>query len=205
VHPLALRLAAIGAPAAVQQPIFDDLVSYIVRRAMCGLTIKNYNNLFLQLLKRLPDATVTADAFRQALSTLKGDTSRWPRDDEFRSAWMQEGAHSRLGDVARVRTVLAELENAMRSAHSEEPYTPTGNVDVDHILPDKWYDHWKMDDQTSVTPQEALTAFYSRYSTTEADPKTAAINRRERLKATIGNLTLVHYGINRSCSTGNSR
>jgi hypothetical protein len=34
------------------------------------------------------------------------------------------------------------------------------------------------------------------------DPRIEAINRREKLKATIGNLTLVHYGINRSLQNG---
>lgn len=198
VHPLALRLATIGVGVDVQQRIFDDIVSYIVRRAMCGLTIKNYNNLFLQLLKRVPDASVTAEGFRQGLSSLKGETSRWPRDDEFRSSWLQEAAHSRLGDVARVRAVLAELENAKRSPRTEEPYVPSAAIDVDHILPDKWYEHWAMDDKTFVTPADAQTALYARFSPNEPDARTAAINRRERLKTTIGNLTLVHYGVNRS-------
>jgi hypothetical protein len=182
----------------VQQRIFDDVVSYIVRRAMCGLTIKNYNNLFLQLLKRIPDASVTPEEFRRALSSLKGDASRWPGDDEFRSAWLQEPAHSRLGDVARVRTVLAELENAMRSPRAEEPYSPTAAIDVDHILPDKWYEYWPMEDETLVTAAEAQAALYARFGPQEPDARTTAIIRRERLKATIGNLTLVHYGVNRS-------
>jgi hypothetical protein len=34
--------------------------------------------------------------------------------------------------------VLGELENALRSARSEEPFVATaGTLDVDHILPDK--------------------------------------------------------------------
>lgn len=36
----------------------------------------------------------------------------------------------------------------------------------------------------------------------QPEPRVEAINRREKLKATIGNLTLVHYGINRSLQNG---
>jgi hypothetical protein len=31
---------------------FEDIMSYLVRRSMCGLTPKNYNTIFLELLKK---------------------------------------------------------------------------------------------------------------------------------------------------------
>ena len=99
--------------------MFDDIVSFIVRRAMCGLTTKNYNNVFLLLLKSLTTKDTTAEDFHQTLSAQKGDATRWPGDDEFRSAWIRSPAHQRLGDSARVRAVLSELENGLRSSRTE--------------------------------------------------------------------------------------
>ena len=105
-HALALKVASIGLPEELQSRIFDDIVSYIVRRAMCGLTTKNYNNVFLALVKSFSNSD-TAESFGKSLSLLKGDASRWPTDDEFRVAWLRAPAHERLGDSARVRTVLS--------------------------------------------------------------------------------------------------
>jgi hypothetical protein len=201
-HPLALRVASSGLPPDEQVRIFDDVVSFIVRRAMCGLTIKNYNNVFLQLLKRTTSEGLTAAAFHAALSEPESAAARWPNDDEFRRAWLLESAHERLGDAGKIRMVLVELENAMRSARTEEPFVPgVGTLDVDHILPEKWYAHWPLNGET-ITEREAARAFLAAIGLEKPDPPTEAISRRERLKATIGNLTLVHYGTNRSVQNG---
>jgi hypothetical protein len=97
------------------------------------------------LLKRFKEGDATAGAFRAALAVLDGAASRWPRDEEFRKAWMTEPVHSRLGDIGRIRTILAEIENGMRSRRTEEAFTlPQGLLDVDHIMPDRWYEHWPL-------------------------------------------------------------
>jgi hypothetical protein len=201
-HALALRVASSGLPPGEQVLIYDDIVSFIVRRAMCGLTPKNYNNVFLQLLKRTSSDGLTAAAFHAALSESNRAASRWPNDDEFRRAWLLDSAHDRLGDAGKLRMVFGELENALRSARSEEPFVPdVGTLDVDHILPDKWYVHWPLNDET-ISAQEASNASFTTIGMERPGPRIEAINRRERLKATIGNLTLVHYGINRSLQNG---
>ena len=138
-HPLALLVASSGLNSEEQTLIFDDIMSFLVRRAICGLPTKNYNNVFLQLLKRFHGDNANRRAFRTALAAPQGSASRWPRDDEFRLAWLNESAHARLGDVARVRAVLVEIENGLRSSRTEERFLPSpGSLDVDHILPDKW-------------------------------------------------------------------
>jgi hypothetical protein len=196
-HALALRVACLGWPAEEQTRVFDDIVSYIVRRAVCGLTPKNYNNVFLQLLKGLTGDGATAAAFHAALSDLKGNSSRWPTGDEFRRAWLSEPAHKNLGEPARIREVLTELENHLRSERSEEPYVANlGTLDVDHILPDRWQEHWPLAGEP-VTAEDISNAFLASITSDKENLRVQAINRRERLKATLGNLTLVHYGVNR--------
>jgi hypothetical protein len=198
-HSLVLRVAGLRLPDDDEKSIYGDIMSYLVRRALCGLTAKNYNNVFLQLLKHFRKDGATAGAFRAALAALDGTASRWPRDDEFRKAWMTEPVHSRLGDIGRIRTILAEIENGMRSSRrSEEPFTlPQGLLDVDHIMPDRCYEHWPLNGG-SVTEEEANSVALSTLFDEQQSPRVEAIVRREQLKATFGNLTLVHYGVNRS-------
>jgi Protein of unknown function DUF262/Protein of unknown function (DUF1524) len=197
-HGLALRIAASGLSSEEQSQLFDDIMSYLVRRAMCGLPPKNYNKVFVQLLKRFADKDMEPPAFRMALASLQGSASRWPKDDEFRLAWLNERAISRFGDVARVRAMLVEIENAIRTERTEEPFVPSaGSLDVDHVLPDKWYEHWDLNG-AHITPQEASAAVMESLTNAEPSEHSAAIMRREKLKDTFGNLTLVHYGVNRS-------
>jgi hypothetical protein len=201
-HALALRVASIGLPPQDQERILGDVISYVVRRAICGLLPKNYNKIFLQLLRSLSGAGKDPGTFRASLAALKGDSSRWPRDDEFKRAWLTVPVHRNLGEPARVRSVLTDVENGLRTPYSEEPYVPSlGTLDVDHIMPDKWYDRWPLDGEF-VTQQEATAAVFSWSTPENEDPKTQRIARRERLKATIGNLTLIHYGVNRSLQNG---
>ena len=201
-HSLVLRVATLGLPADDEKSFYHDIMSYLVRRAICGLTPKNYNNVFLQLLKQFKEGEATAGAFRAALAALDGTASRWPRDEEFHRAWMTEPVHSRIGDIGRIRTILAEIENGMRSQRTEEAFTlPQGLLDLDHIMPDRWYEHWPLDGEP-VTQEEASTASMSSLFGEPQSPRVEAIARRESLKATFGNLTLVHYGVNRSLQHG---
>src|SRR5262249_17844852 len=132
-HSIALRIASSGLPPAAQAQMYNCITSYLVRRAICGLTTKNYNKVFLQLLKKLSESELSPDTLRLALSDLLGDASRWPRDQEFRKAWVDEQVYPGRLDAPRIKAVLAEVEAGLRSAHSEEPL-PGGleNLDVDH-------------------------------------------------------------------------
>jgi hypothetical protein len=53
-------------------------------------------------------------------------------------------------------------------------------------------------DGTTATEAESSAAFLEFFTKAEPAARSAAIHRRDRLKATFGNLTLVHYGVNRS-------
>jgi hypothetical protein len=87
----------------------------------------------------------------------------------------------------------------MRSPRTEEP-VPIGldNLDVDHILPISWWEHWLLPDGTSAKDSEVNDALLARFSDQPLSSRMSAILRRERAKATLGNLTLLHYGVNRS-------
>jgi hypothetical protein len=101
-------------------------------------------------------------------------------------------------DPPRIKAILAEIETEMRSVRSEEPL-PSGleNLDVDHILPTSWFQYWPLLDGTTAAESEAQDAFVAFLSDEKLTDRQLTIRRREEAKATMGNLTLAHYGINR--------
>jgi hypothetical protein len=64
----------------------------------------------------------TAAAFRAALAALDGAASRWPRDEEFRRAWMIEPVHSRLGEFWLMATGRANPAISARLRRSQLAY-----------------------------------------------------------------------------------
>jgi uncharacterized protein with ParB-like and HNH nuclease domain len=197
-HSLALRIAASELPSGEQTEMYDDLVSYFVRRAVCGLTSKNYNKIFIQQLKKVSEASLTPHVFRKSLASLEGDASRWPADAEFKNAWLTAAMYRGNLDASRTKAMLAEIENAMRSSRSEEPVASgLENLDVDHILPTQWFEYWPLSGGTFAQASEAGDASLATLTGVELNSRQLAITRREQTKVTFGNLTLLHYGINR--------
>jgi hypothetical protein len=198
-HPLALRVAASDLDAAQQVNIFRNIESYLVRRAVCGLSRKNYNKVFAQQLKRLIDSGVTAENFSQSLASLTGEASRWPGDDEFRGNWLKGPMYPGRLDATKLRSMFLLLETEIRSAKTEEPAPLSLNdVDIDHILPQSWFAHWPLADGTYATSEETVAAESQRLLAEPDDARVAAILARQDAVARIGNLTMIHYGVNRS-------
>jgi hypothetical protein len=198
-YSLAMVVARSGLPDGEQSKIFGYLMSYFVRRAVCDLTSKSYTNVFLSILKKLSSATITSDAFRNILSSSESKSARWPSDDEFSSAWQNNAFYPGVLDAPRVRSVLEQMENSMRSDKSEETkFSEAGNLDIDHILPTSWFEHWPLGDGTTATPADIERTTYASMTGQELDVRDQLIAERDSLKRKIGNLTLVHYGVNRS-------
>ncbi|SHM72572.1 DUF262 domain-containing protein [Rhizobacter sp. OV335] len=198
-HALALRVATSSMSPDEQLEIYGCIESYLVRRAVCGLSRKNYNKVFAQQLKRLIDGELTTAAFRNALSSLSGEASRWPTDDEFRRQWIDGDAYPGRLDAAKLRAIFHRLETAMRTEKTEELVPLTlDSLDIDHILPKSWYSHWALPDGTTALAFDAVNAQPLRFSSAAIDSRTQAILDREDALPRIGNLTLVHLGVNRS-------
>ena len=196
---LALAIAKSGCTESDQDEMFSMLASYLIRRAICDLTNKNYNKSFFQLLRNMKGAALTPPALRAGLEAGSGDSTRWPRDDEFQKGFLHTPLYPDTLTAAETRSILVELENALRTARTEEPVAPSlGNLDIDHVLPREWAEHWPLPDGSQVTTSEVLLAEL----TSPADPKISArqagIHVRQALVQTIGNLTLLHYGTNRA-------
>jgi len=183
VFPLLLHIFdKLGKPeqAKQRQSILTDLESFLVRRMLCELTTKNYNNLFLEARKLLVDVIPEqfGSTLRAYLLSQTSDIGRWPDDKEFQEAWLKFEAYKRLKPLARLRMILEALELHRRSSDlTENPSLPNKTLSIEHILPRGWAANWPLSENTP----EAKEA-------------------REALIHTIGNLTLVTKSLNSTLS-----
>lgn len=198
-HALALRIAASSLSDGDKSRIYACIESYLVRRAICGLTRKSYNKVFAQQLKKLQVGALTADGFEAALLESAGDASRWPRDEEFKSSWLNGEIYPGRLDAAKLRALFHRLETALRSEKSEEKVVlAMDDLDIDHILPQSWAAYWPLPDGSTATVEEVAQARILQYAPDTLDSRSSIIVERERALSRLGNLTMIHYGVNRS-------
>jgi hypothetical protein len=199
-HPLALRISTADIESTEKTAMFNAIVSYIVRRNVCGLTAKNYNNWFISILRQWIKGAPTAQALKDLLASSPGSpAARWPDDAEFAHAIQTAPTYYGNLDHGRCKMFLTELEGFLRiSKRTEEPTIPDlSNLDIDHILPRSWYDHWTLPDGSKATFAEAQAAETLELSGGTLSERYQAIRRRAKALPTLGNLTLLNLSVNR--------
>lgn len=158
--------------------ILKLLESYLVRRNICRLTTKNYNNLFISIIQKLErlkqkNNKVSTDHFRGILASFSEDTNRFPDDIDLKSAFQDaqlsnQNAREILFCIAlyHKNTPFADIRKLSSSSYS-----------VEHIMPVKWRENW-------MTPD------------IDENDKAA----RDKALKTLGNLTLVTKRLNSKLS-----
>lgn len=195
INPLLLRLWASTMGAEEKQKSLDLLLSLIVRRAVCGLTGKNYNNLFLNVIGELEKKGWSYENLRAYLLGLTSESGRFPQDAEFENAIASKPLYNTLGS-AKVRTLLSEIELAKRGKKQEDKTLPD-SLTVEHILPQTWRTHWPMSGETQPSDTDHTQALFA---VLEDDTAVGRIVKRNRIKQTLGNLTLVTQSFNSGVS-----
>jgi hypothetical protein len=165
--------------AQVRQ-VLVDIESLLVRRMVCQLPTRAYNRLFIDLLKTLDGSKQElASRVRDTLLQADAESSRWPKDAEFRQAWLNTPVFRRLRRE-RVRMLLEALELALFTDLTEKLEIKSG-LTIEHLLPQHWYAYWPL--------PPGMT-------------RTEAEERREMLLHTMGNLTLLTKRLNPKVSNG---
>lgn len=168
---------------AEKDPMFlqaiGDLESYVVRRAVCGYTTKNYNRIALKLLEEISNSQEPAASLRAYLLKLGGHSQCWPTDQEFRDAWLSRPVYKDMR-VGKVCALLRVIELGSHTSKQEAVSIPIA-LTVEHVLPQSWLTsgYWDIAAMTDVQRME-----------------------RDRLLHTFGNLTLLTQGLNSSVSCG---
>ena len=166
--------------AGARRAILIDLESFLVRRVVCGLSAKNYNRVFLELIDQLKKTSSPLPEAVRAFLLSKTDEKGgelWPTDETFRKAWLEQPLYRDL-KRDRLRMILQALEMGVRTAKNEN-LTITKALPVEHLMPQAWQTHWPL-------PSD----------------KANAKEDREGLVHTIGNLTLIAQSLNSEISNG---
>lgn len=156
------------------------LEAYLVRRAVCRLTAKNYNRLFLELLRRLSAHEAPAhETIEGFLVRQESESGLWPSDGDLTESLRTLPLY-RLLKRDRLQRVLLAFENHLTTDRTE-PVPASSKLSIEHLMPQSWIEHWPLPSGTEAENEE---------------------ERRDSLLHTIGNLTLVTGKLNSSLSNG---
>lgn len=154
------------------------LESWLARRGLMRLTIKNYNQQVPVMLARVAARPEEADdVLLDHLRKGVGEISRWPNDDELRTHLTTQAVYN---NIARTRIVmaLAAIEETFYTLKVDVPIVPK-TLSREHLLPQSWTRHWPLP--------------------ADEDPVVAKERRAERIHR-LGNLTLTAAPLNSELS-----
>ncbi len=169
--------------AAERRTALGAIESWLVRRMLARQTTKNYNTVFLAMLKSVRDAAMARGAGPQGsdvvgyLAQLTGERPFWPSAGRVRSELRTLPAYS-VFPRGRLRMILEALEQGMYTGLTEKVVLPT-DLTVEHVLPQEWQQHWPLPEG--------------------AEPLQARLDR-DAAKHRLGNLTLVTGKLNPTMS-----
>lgn len=184
IYPIAFQIAASGLSQEEQDRVANLLYSYLVRRAVSGLTGKNLNKLFNAIAQHFHEQGASYDNLVAFFLTRSGESSRFPSNKEFRRAVILKPTYH-LAPGERTKDILWELELASRSKFSEDTQRPN-RLWTEHVLPQSWNEVWPFPNGP----------YADRYS---GDPR---VEQRNTLLHALGNLTLMTDALN--ISSGNA-
>jgi Protein of unknown function DUF262/Protein of unknown function (DUF1524) len=179
-YPLVFVIAASQASTEDKNRSYELIASYIIRRALCGLTPKNYNKVFARLAGILSSKGVSATNLSHELAILDGDTVRFPTDADLLGAIENSRQYGAMRQN-RLRLILQELELASRDKFDETAGI-RDDLQIEHVMPDEWTEFWPLSDER-FAPRDLETGVDGTMR--------AAIQGREALKHTLGNLSLL--------------
>lgn len=181
VKPVLLEVFKHKSQKENRDKILEYLESYLVRRAICGLTYSGYNRLFVDLIKRLNEAGFDSAEVRSFLLGRTGESGKWPSDDEVRKALLEEKTYTGI-KRAYLRVVLEGIERefALEDQKAKKVALGVEKLTIEHVMPVKWRAHWPLPDPSDKVAER----------------------KRDDLIHTLGNLTLVTKRLNPALSNG---
>ena len=155
------------------------LESFLMRRLITNWTTKNYNRLFVDLIKAV-ETSLNAKAVAEHLAKGAGESSKFPGDAELATFVYEQPLYGRIAQ-RKVRGVLEALEEASQSKKSPV-LELTEKLTIEHVMPQTWQPFWPLPASATIDP-----AIEQR-----------AIHQREVMLNTLGNLTLITGSFNSS-------
>jgi uncharacterized protein with ParB-like and HNH nuclease domain len=175
IYPLVLHLYKNVEDEGERHAMLSMLESYLVRRNVCRLTSKNYNNVFVEIIRALTKVVadehraLTAQDLFTTLTAYDDDTNRFPDDATVADGFRTSSLSNKHAKEILYCIALKQKHNP----HADVQRLSAQSLSVEHIMPKKWEEHWNEDEL-------------------DEDEK---IERNKKLRA-LGNLTLVTKRLN---------
>ena len=194
-YPLLLAMLDVGIDEAQWADASVILESYLLRRAVCGLTTKNYNRVFLSLTRILRRDGMNATNLAKQLAEQEGESAKWPSDDEFSEAWRSCYAYQTMNNPKIVH-ILKRLNDTYLGSKMEVVSIDSA-LTVEHILPQRWTENWPLPDGA-----KGLSSIELYLRDNLSDPRAVATRKRNAALQTFGNLTILMQALNSAVSNG---
>ena len=195
-HPLALWIGANVSHERHRKQLFDLIETYIVRREICRLTTKNYNQIVPMFIREMQKSEDPINAFLVHLNSLTGDVSRMPDDKEVSDSIARKSIYGPVPQI-RIRYILQQFEYELRSKFDEATVS-TDNLTIEHVMPQTWSTNWPLPNGKSVQYESNAASLHHNEIVDDETKKLR--EERGRVIDTLGNLTLVTEALNPSLS-----
>lgn len=178
VYPLILYLYREVVNVGERNSILELIESYLIRRNICRLTTKNYNNLFISMIQILEKAkkegkTLNLVPFKDMFATFTEETTRFPPDADFERSFLDASLSNQNAGEILFCISLYDRNSPMFDVKK----LSSSSYSVEHLMPIKWQENW-------MTPG--------------MDENAKAV--RNKMLKTLGNLTLVTKRLNSKLS-----
>ena len=157
---------------------FKILESFIALRQICKFTNKNYNKIFIQIIRSLDkpklkdDPTsidISSKHLLEILSSFTEFGNRFPTELEIQEAFQRSIISNKQAGEILYLIALKDID----SEYSDSKTLSSKSFSVEHMMPKKWEENWKESDFNELDK----------------------FNRNQKL-LTLGNLTLVTKNLN---------
>lgn len=157
---------------------FALLESFLALRQICKFTTKNYNNLFIQIIRALEkpidkeDTTsvdISSAHLREILASFTEFGNRFPTKLEIKEAFKGSVLSNKQAGELLFIIALKDLD----SEYSDSKTLSSKSFSVEHMMPKKWEENWG-----------------------EPDFDDLAKYKRKQKLLTLGNLTLITKNLN---------
>ena len=122
--------------------------SYLVRRILGGSGAKNLSRIIPDTVSKLKDIGWTNENLRNLLLEGKGNSSVWFDDEHIRWRVCNRSAYYDIRTTT-LGYIFSRVESHLRNPKSEEPFKIGVSVQIEHIMPQKWIDHWPLNESDS--------------------------------------------------------
>lgn len=179
-YPLVLVVANAEIEEEERERLYKLIASYVIRREICGLGAKNYNNVFAEIAGVLGKKGASVPSFQEAFRARAGsDAAKFPNDDDFEQAIRNRPVYWTVIQ-RRLRLILEELEFAWRNKFEVDGPLQHG-LTIEHVMPQGWMSEWALPDGRKL-PRDGIPL---------DDDMRVAVEARNRTLHTLGNLTLL--------------